>query len=400
MRSSPTPSRSLRALLGGLLTTLAVVGTLTTAAAPAQAEGQARTQAQAQRQPQPQPQAQADTTICEPYGSTTIQGRYVVQNNRWGSSATQCVTATDTGFRITQADGSVPTNGAPKSYPSVFNGCHYTNCSPGTNLPAQISSISSAPSSISYSYVGNAVYNASYDIWLDPTPRTDGVNRTEIMIWFNRVGPIQPIGSQVGTATVGGRTWEVWSGSNGSNDVLSFVAPSAIGSWSFDVMDFVRATVARGMAQNNWYLTSVQAGFEPWQNGAGLAVNSFSSTVTTGGGDPGGPGNPGTPVACKVSYATNVWPGGFTANVTVTNTGSAAVDGWKLAFTLPSGQRVTHSWNASVTPSSGAVTASGTGHTAQIAPGGSQTFGFQGTYSGTFAQPNGFALNGTACASA
>ncbi|CAM5260183.1 hypothetical protein STENM36S_05072 [Streptomyces tendae] len=53
------------------------------------------------------------------------------------------------------------------------------------------------------------------------------------MIWFNRVGPIQPIGSPVGTATVGGRAWEVWSGSNGSNDVLSFVAPSAITGWSW-----------------------------------------------------------------------------------------------------------------------------------------------------------------------
>ncbi len=214
------------------------------------------------------------------------------------------------------------------------------------------------------------MYNASYDIWLDPTPRTDGVNRTEIMIWFNRVGQIQPIGSQVGTASVAGRTWEVWSGGNGTNDVLSFVAPSAMSSWSFDVMDFVRATVARGLAGNDWYLTSIQAGFEPWQNGAGLAVNSFSSTVNTGGsqnpGDPNGPGDPGTPAACTVSYATNVWPGGFTANVTVTNNGSAPVDGWRLAFTLPSGQSVVHAWNASVS-SSGAVTATGPAESARIA---------------------------------
>ncbi|GGL91810.1 glycosyl hydrolase family 5 [Streptomyces fumigatiscleroticus] len=368
--------RPLRAVLGGFLMALAATGALLTTTTP----------------------AQADTTICEPYGSTMIQGRYVVQNNRWGTSNTQCITATDTGFRVTQADGSVPTNGAPKSYPSLFNGCHYTNCSPGTNLPAQISGISSAPSSISYGYVSDAVYDAAYDIWLDPTPRTDGVNRTEIMIWFNKVGPVQPVGSQVGTATVAGRSWQVWSGNNGSNDVLSFVAPSAIGSWSFDVMDFVRQAVSRGLAQNSWYLTSIQAGFEPWQNGAGLAVNSFSSTVNTGSGNPGNPGDPA--VACKVSYATNVWQGGFTANVTVANTGSSTVDGWKLAFTLPSGQRITSAWNATVTPSSGTVTASGAGHNAQIAPGGSQSFGFQGTYSGTFAQPNGFSLNGTACTTA
>ncbi len=252
--------RTRYAPLGALATVCAAVASLMTVAAP----------------------AQADTTLCEPFGTATIQGRYIVQNNRWGSSATQCVTATDNGFRVSQADGSVPTNGAPKSYPSVFNGCHYTACSPGTNLPARLNTVSRAPSSISYGFVGDAVYNASYDIWLDPTPRTDGVNKTEIMIWFNRVGPIQPIGSPVGTAGVGGRTWEVWSGSNGSNDVLSFVAPSAITDWSFDVMDFVRATVARGLAGNDWYLTSVQAGFEPWQNGAGLAVNSFSSSVETG----------------------------------------------------------------------------------------------------------------------
>ncbi|MER6673434.1 cellulose binding domain-containing protein [Streptomyces sp. NPDC000983] len=368
--------RTPRALLGALLTALATVAALLAAGPP----------------------AQADTLICDQYGTTVIQGRYVVQNNRWGTGATQCVTATDTGFRVTQADGSVPTNGAPKSYPSVFNGCHYTNCSPGTSLPTQVSTISSAPSSISYGFVNDAVYNASYDIWLDPTPRTDGVNRTEIMIWFNRVGPIQPIGSQTGTATVGGRSWEVWTGSNGANDVISFVAPSAIAQWSFDVMDFVDQAVSRGLAQPSWYLTSVQAGFEPWQNGAGLSVNSFSSTVNTGSTDPGDPGDPGDPAAsCRVAYDTNVWQGGYTANVTLHNTGSAPLDGWQLGFTLPSGQRVTGAWNATLSANSGALVASPVAHNARIAPGTSQNFGFQGTYSGTFAEPAGFTLNGTAC---
>ncbi|WP_405450867.1 cellulose binding domain-containing protein [Streptomyces achromogenes] len=375
MRPSTHPVRGASGLVGALLAALAALAALLTTA----------------------PAAQADTAICEQYGSTTIQGRYVVQNNRWGTSETQCINVTDSGFRITQADGSVPTNGAPKSYPSVFNGCHYTNCSPGTNLPAQLSTISSAPTSISYSYVSNAVYDAAYDIWLDPTPRTDGVNRTEIMVWFNKVGSIQPVGSQVGTATVAGRQWQVWSGNNGSNDVLSFVAPSAITSWSFDVMDFARQAIARGLAQNSWYLTSVQAGFEPWQNGAGLAVNSFSSTVNTGGS---GPGGPGTPAACEVTYATSVWPGGFTADVTVTNTAATPVDGWRLAFTLPSGQRVTSAWNAGITPSSGAVTATNLAHNGQIAAGDRVTFGFQGAYSGTFAKPAGFSLNGTACTTA
>ncbi|MER5726813.1 cellulose binding domain-containing protein [Streptomyces sp. NPDC002138] len=376
MRPSPHHARSVLGLLCALLTTLVPVAALLTAASA----------------------AQADTTVCEQFGSTTVQGRYVVQNNRWGTSDSQCVAATDSGFRVTRADGSVPTNGAPKSYPSVYNGCHYTNCSPGTNLPAQLSRIATAPTSISYGYVNDAVYDAAYDIWLDPTPRTDGVNRTEIMVWLHTVGPVQPVGAQVGTATVAGRQWQVWSGNNGSNDVLSFVAPSPIANWSFDVMDFVRQAVSRGLAQSSWYLTSIQAGFEPWQNGAGLAVTSFYSTVDTGSsGDPGGPGDG---AACKVGYATNVWQGGFTADVTVTNTGSAPVSGWNLAFTLPTGQRITQAWNANVSPSSGAVTAGNAAYNGQIPVGGQASFGFQGTYGGTFTKPSGFTLNGSACTTA
>jgi hypothetical protein len=223
--------------------------------------------------------AQADVTICDQFGSTTIQGRYVVQNNRWGTSATQCINVTSTGFRITTQQGSAPTNGAPVSYPSVFLGCHYTNCSPGSTLPMQVSRIRSATSSITYQYTGGT-YDAAYDIWLDPTPKTNGVNQMEIMIWFNRQGSIQPIGGVVGNGTIGGRTWQVWRGSNGQNNVISYVAPSAITSWSFNVRDFINDTIARGAITTSWYLTSIQAGFEPWQGGVGLAVNNFSASVT------------------------------------------------------------------------------------------------------------------------
>ncbi|MBD0734887.1 GH12 family glycosyl hydrolase domain-containing protein [Streptomyces sp. CBMA29] len=351
------------------------------------------------------PAAHADTQICDQYGSTTIQGRYVVQNNRWGTTATQCVNVTSTGFQITRADGTA-TNGGPKSYPSVFYGCHYTNCSPGTNLPAQLSTISSAPTSVSFGYVANAVYDAAYDIWLDPTPRKDGVNKTEIMVWYNQTSPVQPVGSRVGTASVGGRSWDVWTGNNGSNDVISFVAPSPIGTWDFDVKAFANETINRGMAQNSWYLTSVQAGFEPWQNGAGLAVTSFSSSVNIGGGSTTGGTTGGTTgsttggtgsASCKVTVTPQSWAGGFTADITVANTGSAAVNGWRLGFTLPSGQRITSAWNADVSPSSGAVTASNLAYNAQIPAGGTQSFGFQGTSSGAFTPPAGFTLNGSSC---
>ncbi|MCO1597974.1 cellulose binding domain-containing protein [Micromonospora sp. RHAY321] len=344
--------------------------------------------------------ASADTQICEQYGSTVIQGRYVVQNNRWGTTAQQCINVTDTGFEITTQNGSNPTNGAPTAYPSVFFGCHYTNCSPGTNLPIQVSQISSATSSINYRYVSGAIYNASYDIWLDPSPKRDGVNQMEIMIWLNRQGSIQPIGSVVGTTTLAGRTWEVWRGSNGSNNVISYVAPSAITSLNFSVLDFINDVRNRGAITNSWYLTSIQAGFEPWQGGAGLAVTSFSATVN-GGGNPTTP-PPTTPppsggASCAVKYTANSWNNGFTADVQVTNTGSSAINGWTLNYSLPSGQTVTNAWNATVSQSGSAVTARNVGHNGSIAPGGTASFGYQGTLNGSYSSPSSFSLNGATC---
>ena len=360
--------------------------------------------------------AQADTQICDQFGSTTIGGRYVVMNNRWGTSAEQCINVTDTGFAITSQQGVGNTSGPPVSYPAVYLGCHYGNCSPGTNLPLQVSSISSATSSINYNFVGGT-YNASYDIWLDPSPRTTGNNAMEIMIWFNRKGSIQPIGSRVGSTTIGGRTWEVWQGSNGSNNVISYVAPSPIASWSFSVLDFITDVRNRGAITSSWYLTSIQAGFEPWIGGAGLAVNSFSAAVNSGGTPPttrpttpptSTPTTPPTTTppattppagasACRVTYTPNTWNNCFTADVRVANTGSTTVNGWALTFTLPGGQAITSSWNTNLTTSGSAVTARNVSWNGTLTPGASTSFGFQATYSGTYASPGAFALNGTAC---
>jgi len=346
--------------------------------------------------------ASADTAICEQYGSTTIQGRYVVMNNRWGTSAQQCINVTSTGFAITTQQGTGNTSGAPVSYPAVYYGCHYTNCSPGTNLPLRLSSISSATSSINYTYVSGATYDAAYDIWLDPAPKTDGVNQQEVMIWFNRQGSIQPIGSVVGSATIGGRSWEVWQGNNGSNAVISYVAPAPVASWSFSVLDFLNDVRNRGAITSAWYLTSIQAGFEPWIGGTGLAVTDFSAAVNGGGSSSTPATTPptGGTAACTVTYAPEVWSNGFVANVTVANTGGAALNGWTLGFTLPAGQAITNSWNATLSGSSGAVTARNLAWNGGMPVNGSQSFGFQGTHSGSFAAPATFTLNGTACAKA
>lgn len=240
-------------------------------------------------------------TICEQFG-TVVAGDYVIMNNRWGSEGPQCINTTSNGFAIIQQDGMGNTSGAPASYPAIYLGCHYTNCSPNSPLPAQISSMGNVNTSISLTYPSSGTWNAAYDIWINADTNVSGVQDTEIMIWLNRQGSIQPIGSIAGTVTLAGRSWQVWVGSNGQNNVVSYLAASLpITSINFNARDFILDAISRGsnFGTTSWYLTSVQAGFEPWIGGVGLAVNSFSATVGGTIGNP--PGTPGTPTASTVT---------------------------------------------------------------------------------------------------
>ncbi|MFJ2605371.1 PHB depolymerase family esterase [Streptomyces sp. NPDC087425] len=100
---------------------------------------------------------------------------------------------------------------------------------------------------------------------------------------------------------------------------------------------------------------------------------------------------------CRVTVSTSAWSTGLTASVTLTNTGTTALDGWQLAFTLPSGQTVTNGWSATFAPASGAVTATNVSYNAALAPNASVSFGYQATHTGNSAPPGAFTLNGTAC---
>jgi hypothetical protein len=101
---------------------------------------------------------------------------------------------------------------------------------------------------------------------------------------------------------------------------------------------------------------------------------------------------------CQVTYAiTAQWQGGFGANVTIKNLGDS-VNGWRLAWSFANGQTTTQVWNATVTQSGAAVTATNLSYNATIATGASTDFGFNGAWNNTTnAVPNAFTLNGTTC---
>ncbi|MEU9034895.1 glycoside hydrolase family 9 protein [Streptomyces sp. NPDC048352] len=101
---------------------------------------------------------------------------------------------------------------------------------------------------------------------------------------------------------------------------------------------------------------------------------------------------------CAVAYRIdNAWADGFTATVTLKNTGSSPISGWTLGWSFAGDQRIGNAWNATVSQSGSAVTARDVGWNGALEPGGSVSFGFQARYSGTNASPARFTLGGALC---
>ncbi|MGW4275508.1 glycoside hydrolase family 48 protein [Streptomyces seoulensis] len=105
-------------------------------------------------------------------------------------------------------------------------------------------------------------------------------------------------------------------------------------------------------------------------------------------------------VACSVDYRTNDWGSGFTADLTLTNRGTDALNGWTLTYGYPGNQKLTNGWNGSWSQSGQSVTVKNASYNGTIAAGAAVTTGAQFTYSGTNTAPTSFAVNGTACAGA
>ncbi|WFE37324.1 glycoside hydrolase family 44 protein [Micromonospora sp. WMMD998] len=108
---------------------------------------------------------------------------------------------------------------------------------------------------------------------------------------------------------------------------------------------------------------------------------------------------PATPAGgCSVGWTANSWPGGFTATVTIKNTGTTTIDGWKLGFDFPTAtQKVGQGWSATWKQSGVGVTAESLSWNARLTPGASTSIGFNGSWSGTNPAPTAFTLNGHRC---
>lgn len=201
--------------------------------------------------------------------------------------------------------------------------------------------------------------------------------------------PGTPTASNV-TATSASLSWSASTDSGGSG-LAGYNVYREQGSTDTQLgQSSTNSTTLTGLSPNTQYQVYVRA-----RDGAGnLSSPSATVTFTTQDGPATGP--------CRVAYTASNWGGGggFTAGVTITNTGTSTINGWTLSFTWPSGQTIREGWNATYSQTGATVTATNVSYNGTLPANGSTQIGFNGSYTGTNTPPNTFTLNGATCTTA
>ncbi|GAA2624520.1 cellulose binding domain-containing protein [Dactylosporangium fulvum] len=91
---------------------------------------------------------------------------------------------------------------------------------------------------------------------------------------------------------------------------------------------------------------------------------------------------------------TSSWGTGYEAKYTITNGTTSTINGWTVAFDLPSGTAISSSWDANRTGTTGRVTFTNSWN-GTIPPGGTASFGFVASGNG---DPANCTFNGASCA--
>ncbi|MGM9335961.1 cellulose binding domain-containing protein [Streptomyces murinus] len=103
------------------------------------------------------------------------------------------------------------------------------------------------------------------------------------------------------------------------------------------------------------------------------------------------------PSPCRIGYdLVSQWSGGFQATVTVTT--EQALDGWRIEWTFPDGQRIGRVWDATVRQNGSRVTATAADYDRVVPARTAVAFGFTGTWTDADRAPDAFTLNGRRCA--
>lgn len=221
------------------------------------------------------PSHAAEWASSERYGSWNY-GAYNFNNDIWGDGA-----GPQTIWVNSNADWGVwanhPNTGGIKSYPHVMY-----------NVNRRVSALNALTANVNATTPSGGAWASAFDIWSND-------KRLEVMLWLNYTGTsngcgnVKPISynwESNGCArpirwnvSVGGATWNIYRGTNGSADVVSFLRTSKTNRTAVDVRAIMRYLLNQGMI-SDVTVGEVQYGFEITSSSGGMNFHSRDFWVT------------------------------------------------------------------------------------------------------------------------
>ncbi|MET9506227.1 glycoside hydrolase family 3 N-terminal domain-containing protein [Streptomyces sp. NPDC006622] len=255
----------------------------------------------------------------------------------------------------------------------------------GTTVLQGIRATVTDPARITYDRYGNGIdptYTAAVAV-VGETPYAEGRgDRPNGLVLdqedLQTLGRLKASGVPVVVVLVSGRPLDIAAQLPDWRALLAAWLPGTEGAGVSDVLFGDRAPTGR--LPVTWMRSASQ---EPVNDGDGKTpLFPYGFGLTYGGTDPTPTPTPG---ACTAQFRTaSSWQGGYQAEITVRNTGSAALTGWSVDWDL-GGSTVSSLWNGSLTTAQGRATVRNTAFNGSLLPGATTSFGL--TANGTAGAP-------------
>jgi len=238
-------------------------------------------------------------TVTDPYGSSTVildnnaNKNYYFMANWWGKASGGTPNMSESikglGFTVNNPNSQSSSDNNPMGFPTLFIGSYQGKAGKGSNLPKQVSALTSVPTILktNSSTLDKSNFNATYDVWFTSggtvSGSSPGSGGAYLMVWLFKPSNRQPRGSitrsGVEVANVPG-VWNVWYDTTQSPPCVSYVAIQAIDELQFDLNEFIKDAVTNKWGvTNSQYLSVVFAGTEVWGGGNGFQVKQFCVDV-------------------------------------------------------------------------------------------------------------------------
>jgi Glycosyl hydrolase family 12 len=226
-------------------------------------------------------------TICKSNGFLMVRTRhlstrYAIRDAYWLGQRPQCISNRGqySNFQVVQRPGYDPA-GRVVAYPDIFRGCIWNICTPAAALPRPVSTVGRPEATWHTSEHAAGTWNAAFDIWFGKKRMVTGqANGAELMIWLNEHGGCCALQPGAPRVWVAGSWWLLshWTAQHNGVSWNYIQFRRVHRTWQVNnlrLYPFIRRVEHLGLVRSSWWLENIEAGFELWSGGQGLATTEY-----------------------------------------------------------------------------------------------------------------------------